>query len=442
MNIGIVSFHLWNVTAEGLQAAKIARILRDQGHDVEIFTSEHNWLQGDRVSPDAGPLAGMTIHRIAAEPARVPAWWRRLAAWETAGGLRAKAAAVPNLLYGCAREDWAWAAATAGAFLARAAQRPFDVLHTRLNPPSSHLAGLLIRRRLPALPWCAYFSDPWPFHRNPPPYASSSGRLLRRRLEHRLQSVHDQADALVYPSRWLRDLQALDAAGRPRRPGAAQGFVVAHAGNLWHQVAAKPRAAVLRIRHAGFLMKERRTDALYDALRRLLARRPELRRCLRLELVGRYTGSGLPEVAADLTDIVVYDRFKRPDAIWSWLAEADVLLLVEASMEIGIYFPSKLADYLGAERPILALSPRRGVAADLLGEGAGACLLAPPDDTAAIETALEAAVDAWQQDRLETLLPTAAARLEVDPATVGAGYALAFAHARSHAHTQARGRRA
>ncbi len=428
MKIAFVSFHLLNVTAEGLQAAKLVRILCDAGHTVEVFTSEQNWLEGRRVEPRDGPLRGTTIHRIPADAETAPAWWRHLGAWDTAGGLRGKAAALPNLLYGCRREEWSWATTTAATLLERHREQKFDVLHSRLNPPHSHLAGLLVRKRLPTLPWCAYFSDPWPLHRFPAPYAYSLGRLSRWRLGRRLRVIHQQTDALVFPSRWLLDHQVSD----PAHPAAwrAKSTVAAHIGTVWDTPSAKPRDPFLRIRHAGFLMKERRIDALVEAVRALLERRPELRHALRLEFVGRYTGPEPPAPPADLTDVIVYHRYERPEAIGAWLDEADVLLLVEADLELGIFFPSKLADYLGMERPILALSPRRGIANDLLGNGASRQLVAPPADAAAIERCLETAVDAWERDKLASLLPDAEARRQVAPATVLASYERAFDHAR------------
>ncbi|MEK7754579.1 MAG: hypothetical protein AAB654_21820 [Acidobacteriota bacterium] len=48
------------------------------------------------------------------------------------------------------------------------------------------------------------------------------------------------------------------------------------------------------------------------------------------------------------------------------LCRADVLVIVEAPCDHGIFLPSKLIDYVQCGRPVLALSPRRGTVADIM----------------------------------------------------------------------------
>ena len=51
------------------------------------------------------------------------------------------------------------------------------------------------------------------------------------------------------------------------------------------------------------------------------------------------------------------------------IRSATVCVLVEAEMAEGIFLPSKLVDYISAKKPVLALSPRLGVVADLVPGG-------------------------------------------------------------------------
>ena len=48
------------------------------------------------------------------------------------------------------------------------------------------------------------------------------------------------------------------------------------------------------------------------------------------------------------------------------MSSYDFLVLIEAKMDTGIFFPSKLVDYSQVNAPILAISPRQGYTSDLL----------------------------------------------------------------------------
>ncbi|MCP4660567.1 MAG: glycosyltransferase family 4 protein [bacterium] len=427
LQIALLSYHFFNYTAEGFATAKLARALTDAGHRVAVFTSRENWLEGDCLRPTAGPLAAITVHRVEADPAVAPGW-RALEARSARTRLEARLAAVPNLLHGCSVGEWAWAV-TVAEHTARiwAGDGPFDLLHTRLNHPVSHLAGLLLARKIPALAWCAYFSDPWPFHLYPAPYRSRIGRLSRWRLERLLERILRTAGSCVFPAERLRDHQLSGRRARFRE----RAVVAAHLTNVWHRSRLKAKGPTLRILHTGFLMKERRIEPLLEGLRRLRGRRDDVRRNLRLEFIGRFSELSLPQAPEDLRETLIFHTYVRPEKVWAWLQEADVLLLVEADMEQGIFFPSKLADYLGAGRPILALSPEHGVAADLLAHGGG--LRVGPEDVEGIARALERLMDAWEDGTLSDLAPTVEQVRLVSPEHVVPQYERAFERAIAHA---------
>jgi hypothetical protein len=183
MKVLFVSWHCRNGTAEGLASARLAEALARRGHDVTLLTT---------TSP---PLAGVAVHRVEPDP---PDALDRLGAKLDRWG---RIGAIPHLLRGCTVAEAGWVRAVAR----RAVELgPFDVLHSRLNPPTSHLAALAILKKMD-LPWCAYFSDPWPHHLYPEPYRFTVGPLSRRRLEWSLDAMLRRADSLVFPSDRLRD---------------------------------------------------------------------------------------------------------------------------------------------------------------------------------------------------------------------------------------------
>lgn len=385
MKLLLVSYHYDNGTAEGLVTAKLARGLAARGHEVTALASG---------SAGASRDEGVDLHRVEADQG--PGWWRALDR-RRAHPVLGRLAAVPNLVHGCSVQEWGWVTAAARRTLdLQEESGRFDLLHTRLNHFISHLAGLEIVRRT-GLPWCAYFSDPWPHHLYPEPYRFTVGPLSRRRLERILEEILRRSGSSVWPAERLRD----HVLRGPRAGFAERAFVAPHVGPSWNGPRPALEESSLVLRHAGFLMKERRIDALLDALRAFRERRPSAR--LRVELAGRYQGGSPPQPPEDLRGRVSFLPALPAREAWDWLCGAHVLLLVEARMAEGIFFPSKLSDYLAAGRPILALSPRAGVVADWLAGGGG--IVVEPDDAEGIAAALDRIYGLWEAGRLEELAP-------------------------------------
>ena len=94
-------------------------------------------------------------------------------------------------------------------------------------------------------------------------------------------------------------------------------------------------------------------------------------------------------------------------------SEALLLLIPEAGGRGKGVLSGKVFEYLAAERPILALVPPEGAAAELLRE-TGAGWVADPDDPAAIADALSSIASEWERGALEarSLSPEWRARLD------------------------------
>lgn len=436
MRVGILSFHFYNTTAEGLATAKLARALADHGHEVTVFTSLDNPLPGSPFLSAEGPLSGITIHRVGPDLDLVPRWWIGLARKSSRSVIWDKIAAVPNVVYGCQVQEWAWALNVTRKIAERwKSGESFDILHSRLNHPISHLAGLQVTRQLRELPWCAYFSDPWPYHLYPEPFKFTVGPATRYRSEQILNQILTRAGSYVFPSIRLRDHML-----QGKRAGfLKKAFVAPHLATAEGKVGHPESNGFLRLRHSGFLMRERNIGPLLEAVRSLFAERPQSRNRICLEFAGRYQGNSLPSAPYDLQDVVKFSSYIGPEAIWDWLQGADVFLLVEASMKEGIFLPSKLADYLRGGRPILALSPTRGVVADCLRDGGG--IVVEPDDVSGISLALVRLYDAWEAGTLMKIVPSTAQVQSVSSAEVVPIYERAFQSALDNRGSGKKGKR-
>lgn len=422
MRIAILSYHFHTYTAEALVTSKLARAFVESGHQITVFTSTFNNLPGDYLAAESGPLAGMEIYRIGPNYDRVPRLWRVLHQISKKNHLIRKAEEIFSFSTACTIEMWAWVRNIVRTVVANFGEVSFDILHSRINPPESHLAGLLVKRET-GLPWCAYFSDPYPHHLYPPPYQSSASSFLRYRLEISLDSILTESDSCIFPSAQLKDYML----SRSRRRFQSKAFDIPHIANTWRKNASASKGSLCRIRYSGFLTKERKIDDLYDATREFFRRTPAAFGNVMVEFAGRYEGNQLPSAPSDLQQAIQFHRFMEPDDLWLWMQESDVFLLVEAKLKEGIFFPSKLADYLGGNRPILALSPTTGVVADFLKDNGG--IVVEPDDVEGIASALEKLYNFWQKGRLAELAPTPQQIHRVSPDAVVPQYEKAFQYA-------------
>jgi glycosyltransferase involved in cell wall biosynthesis len=242
-----------------------------------------------------------------------------------------------------------------------------------------HLVGLALKRNH-GLPWIAHFSDPWT--RNPFVRLEGLERRINERLERRVLAA---ADRLVFTSETAADLCL---AGFPPAY-RAKAHALPHPFDPLLYPPSRVRVGGDRIllRYVGAFYGRRTPRPLVDALARF---EPDLLARVRVEIVGEVapglldTSTILPEGTITVVPPVDYVPSLRA------MTEADGLLVVDAPAASSPFLPSKLVDYVGAGRPVAALTPP-GPAADLTRRLGGP--VADPADAEACAEALRQLVD-------------------------------------------------
>lgn len=250
------------------------------------------------------------------------------------------------------------------------------------SPASTHLVGRSLRRRH-GIPWIAHLSDPWvrnPFADRPP---------VERRINERLErGVFQTADRLLFTSVQTVDLctAGYPAAVRER----SRVLPHAYEPSLYPDAAGPGGApAPIVLRYLGAFYGPRSPRPLAAALGRLDR---DLLERMQVEIVGRVEEGMLdaPDVRALPKGVL---RVRPPVDYVDSLAlmrSADGLLVVDAPADSSPFLPSKLVDYVGAGRPIAALTPP-GAAADLVTRLGGP--VADPSDIDACAAALARLVE-------------------------------------------------
>jgi Glycosyl transferase 4-like domain/Glycosyl transferases group 1 len=286
---------------------------------------------------------------------------------------------------------WPWIKRATRAVTRIAASDEYAGLLTFGQPWSDHLVGLRAKRAT-GLPWLAHFSDPW----TDSPYIS--GFDWQRRIWRRMEAdVIREADAVVfvtsetadcvmkkYPPEW-RGKVAVVPHGYDRRPASSS---------------AERRAGPMRVVHTGRFYAGIRTPAAVLQAIAVLHARASLVGVLDVLFVGPHNQEfAALSAALGLASVVRFQgRVSQPEA-QAAAADADVLLVVDApSRGASMFLPSKLIDYLPFEKPILGVTPDPGATASLLRRLG--CPVAPPDDAAAIASALDALIGHWRAGAL------------------------------------------
>lgn len=324
------------LTAEAIVTARVAKSLSDLGWEVHVVCGEH----GGETDPDLA-------RRYASDGVRVtPVGFRGVnrRLLRQARRFRPWTARRPD-------EFAAWRHEAAAAALLLTARVRFDVLYSRAQPFTGHLAALDVKAAT-SLPWVANFSDPWAD--NPLVPRSVRCEEDNRRLE---RSVIENADAVDfvcesvrdhtmhrYPQGWLTKTAVVphchdDTLAPPAAPrGADTPLTLVHAGEVYGSRSPRPLLAGLAVSRTGAAWTPE------DVRLEMLGHVPRRTRLL----VRRYS---LEDVVA-LRGPVPYSEAR------SAVEHADAAVILDTPSGPGSvsFLPSKAIDHLPAMRPLLGIA--------------------------------------------------------------------------------------
>jgi hypothetical protein len=240
------------------------------------------------------------------------------------------------------------------------AECPFDLVYSRSLPFCAHIAGYWISRNL-RRPWIANINDPWDLHCFPGRFHSGMSPIRVFASNYWMKRTLKTADALTFPCHRLAIFTA--------RTGLSLSGIetIPHIG--WPRSRAEDPSEFCLL-HAGKLGVEditgRSSRSLLAGFRRFLDQVPSADGKARLELVGPAD----PETARLITTLRLETAVSQTGRVsyeesLARIGAASACVLIEGDMREGIYLPSKLADYIVARKPVLALSPSVGTVEDL-----------------------------------------------------------------------------
>jgi len=239
-------------------------------------------------------------------------------------------------------------------------EHPVDAIVTTGPPHSMHLIGLGLKRAL-GVKWIADFRDPWTgidYYQQ----LSLTGWADRRhrRMEREVLTTADRVVTVSW--RWGKDLEAL---------GAKDVAVVTNGYDL----ADLPNSTVpvdedYSLVHSGSMSPTRDQPGVWKLLAQLCANDPAFSMRFKLRFIGPVDASVIDSVnAAGLSKHVErLGRVPRAEAMREIMRARVLLLPINTTANQHGILPTKLYEYLSTGRPILAVGPKDGDVARVLGD--------------------------------------------------------------------------
>lgn len=269
----------------------------------------------------------------------------------------------------------------------------YDAILTRSPSDIYHLVGYRFSKKM-GVKWLANWNDParpiWP-----EPYTHHDSKWKQWINSRFIIKCLKKASANTFPSQYLLEhfithypfLKELNT------------IIIPHIGlhdTIFPAIKFSEQNKTFCMCHSGNLSKERNPDLLFKAIRELSDDGYDIQ----FDIIG-YSNDYLKDLVSkyDINSKIHFiGSYPYMDTIMI-MSKYDVLVLVEAIMQKGIFFPSKLTDYSQLGKPILAVSPANGFAHDALNKYNGG-IAVDNTDSNSIKNGILRLYNSWKKGEL------------------------------------------
>lgn len=241
----------------------------------------------------------------------------------------------------------------------------YDVVITRSPSDIPHVVGYKLSKKT-GVKWIANWNDPsstiWP-----EPYKHKFSKFKSFYLEYYTKLFLKQADVNTFPSHSLRDHFEKNFPFLQKKKTSILPHIAL--SESIYKLKKYKKGNLFRMCHSGNMSNERNPELLFQAIRMMVDNGMEN---IRLDIMGHvnpYTSDLMLKYKLE-NYVKFIGAFPYLESV-NKLQEYDILVLLEAILDKGIFFPSKITDYAQSMRPILAVSPSVGFANELVSKYGG-----------------------------------------------------------------------
>lgn len=274
----------------------------------------------------------------------------------------------------------------------------YDAVLTRSPTDIAHIVGYKLKQKT-GIRWIANWNDPasgiWPV-----PYKHDYTSRQQRKAEAYETKMLLNADVVTFPCDNLRN----HFISHFPQLADCKTAIVPHIA-LTEAVFKKSEEhsnEKLMLCHSGNLSKERDPELTFRAMREIIDEGFSGFEFHIMGFVDKFTEEKIRKY--NLEDHVkCIGSFPYFEAL-ERMQKYDVLVLLEAELERGIFFASKFTDYAQCDRPVLAISPTTGFAKDMIATHGGGWV-ADNTDYKSIKTQLKRVMAQWRDGTIKENKP-------------------------------------
>ncbi len=278
----------------------------------------------------------------------------------------------------------------AGLKLAR--EEKIDLIFTTSPPPSLHLVGYLLKL-LTGKPWVADFRDPWMgFHYEE--YPTPFHLWLKNRL---VKKISENADGIVSVNQKISQRLLFLHPFMKKIETIPNGYDESD-----FRLPAPVKSDVFVVAYLGTFSPDHDPEPFLSGLKSALEEKTVPKEKIKLVHIGLCVGIDFDRLVEkyDLTGVVVKKGYLPHKEALARLGEASLLLLTTSqTRDTEMISTSKLFEYLPLRKPILAIVPLAGAAAEVV-RSLNLGTVVSPADPIRIKRELSAFFSAWAKGAL------------------------------------------
>ncbi len=273
-----------------------------------------------------------------------------------------------------------------------------DIIYTTSFPYSSHLMGLYLKRTFPNIRWITDFRDEWT---NNPYHLDNWYKKIKLNFEKKKElEVTNRCDFLITNTpfmleNFIKDNPSLEGRSTYIPNGYDEEDFVA-LNNL------RDGGDKFVITYTGSLYGRRNLTEFLDGLKIAIDNKKIDKNKLEIRVVGNIYQDVLDEYAKkyDLVgNMKSFGYLPHKESI-QMLYNSDILLLVIGKGKGSKnFYTGKIFEYIKVDRPILAIVPEDGAAAQVINE-TNTGVVVDPEDIGGVSVALERYYENWIEGKL------------------------------------------